>query len=305
MANLVFEVDTTPLAAGIDSVKRHVNTATTAVTAMEAAVIATEREASKTICENVDTGFYMLVKSQISQKAVAASTEMTAKQMTLVQLAKALDGVKRQMEADYNMICRRYTKLFASLNKALETRVRELDRPAMQLSEIRKNIVFDKLKDEDALLLCAQDETSAVAHTALGASLKSKTRTALNTLSESIYENETYNKKVAGMLQKNESAETADYYIPAMLLVSESLYSAEQIENVWTPQSDSWQNTAPLGSGAKEAAAYFSWNTISAEDKALVRKEFVLLCEGQIMDGRVSKEIMRLFDESDWEEARS
>ncbi|GMO23181.1 MAG: hypothetical protein Pg6A_10290 [Termitinemataceae bacterium] len=305
MASLHFEVDTTPMAHSVDSVKGHINAAAAAVTAMEAAVIATERDASKTICENVDAGFYMLVKSQISQKAVAAYTEMSAKQMTLVQLTKALDGVKRQMEADYAMICRRYTKLFASLNKALETRVRELDRPAMQLSGIRKNIIFDKLSDECALLLSAQDETQALSHTALCASLKSKTRTALKVLTSSIHENESYNNKVESILLSNGSAETADYYIPAMLLVSESLYSTEQIENVWTPQSDSWQNTAPLGSGAREAAANFSWSKISAEDKALVRKEFAALCEGEITDERMSKEVMRLFDESDWEEARS
>jgi hypothetical protein len=242
----------------------------------------------------------MLVKSQISQKAVAAYTEMTAKQMTLLQLVKALDGVKRQMEADYNMICRRYTKLFTSLNKALETRVRELDRPAMRLAEIRKSIVFGKLKDDSSLLFSAQDETTKVARTALGASLKLKTRDALGTLSESIYENESYNNKVESILLKNESAKTEDYYVPAMLLVSESFFSNEQIENVWTPQSGFYQNT--LGSRAREAAAGFSWTQASDEDKSAVRKEFVSLCEKEVSDERVSKEIVRLFDESDWEE---
>jgi hypothetical protein len=64
----------------------------------------------------------MLVKSQISRKAVAAYTEMASKQGILLQLAKALDRVKRQMEDDFNMITRRYAKLFNSLNNLLTWR---------------------------------------------------------------------------------------------------------------------------------------------------------------------------------------
>ena len=133
MADLQFTVDTTPMAHYVDTAKGHLNAVTVAVTTMEAAVIATERRASQKICDNVDNGFYMLVKSQISQKAVAAYTEMTSKNVILLQLVKALEGVKRQMEADFNMISRRYAKLFGSLHKALETRIKELDRPAMRL----------------------------------------------------------------------------------------------------------------------------------------------------------------------------
>jgi hypothetical protein len=57
MANLHFTVDTTPMARSVDSVRGHVNGVTTAVTAMEAAVIATEQESARTISENVDRGF--------------------------------------------------------------------------------------------------------------------------------------------------------------------------------------------------------------------------------------------------------
>lgn len=304
MANLHFEVNTSPMAQSVDSVKGHINTATAAVTAMEAAVIATERESAKTICENVDAGFYMMVKSQISQKAVAAFTEMTTKQMTLLQLVKALDRVTRQMEADYFMICRRYTKLFASLNKALETRVRELDRPAMRLAEIRKNIVFDKLKDESSLLLSASDESSAVARISLGAKLKRKTRDALQTLAESICENESYNGKVENILLNTENTVMEDYYLPAMFFESESLLSHESIESVWTAHADSRQGATPISSGAASAADRFPWAAVSDTGKESVRKEFVSLCEKEIADERVSKEILRLFDESAWEEMR-
>ena len=298
MANLLFEVNTSPMAQTVNSVKAHVNGVTTAVVAMESALIAAEQLASETICKNVDNGFYMLIKSQISQKAVSAYTEMTTKQMTLLQLVKALENVKQQMEADYNMISARYAKLFQSLNKALETRVKELDRPAMKLAEIRKNIVFDKLKDESSLLLSSSGEVVAVEQIALSGKLKQKTRETIKALSGSINEDQSYSEKVNGML----SGEQAGFeYIPALFSVTESLLNPDDyIENVYAPQSDAWKNTAPVASEISRVSGDLGWG-VNDEEKALVRKEFVALCEKEATDKRVAEEIIRLFDKSSWE----
>jgi len=313
MASLHFNVDTTPMAHSVESARGHLNGVTVAVTAMEAAVIATEREASRTICKNVDEGFYMLVKSQISQKSVAAYTEMTSKQITLVQLAKALENVKRQMEGDYNMITRRYAKLFQSLNKALETRIKELDRPAMQLAEIRRSIVFDKLKDDSSTLLSFSGETLPIAQTALCGKLKHKTKEAMHTLSESVCESSSYSEKVDSILVKNESefSSGADLcYIPAAFVVTDSLLnSGDCLENVFTAQSDVWQNTAPLVSEISSVYKELNWTPSSGEEKALIRSEFLALCEkessGEPGGNRVSKEMIRLFDESVWEDCKT
>jgi hypothetical protein len=303
MANLHFEVNTTPMAHSVDSVRGHVTGVTKAVTAMEIAVIATERKASKTICDNVDAGFYVLVKSQISQKAVAAYSEMQAKQIILIQLTKALEGVKRQMEADYNMVSRRYAKLFHSLNKALEVRIRELDRPAMKLAEIRKAFIFDKLKDESSLLLSSSSEITQVEQVALNGKLKQKTRETLKILSTSIYDSDSYNRKVDSILNKS-SISSGIYYIPALFVAVESLLNQDDhVESVYATQSEVWQNTAPIVSEVNRISGDMKWGDTNGDNKALVRKEFLSLCEKEITgDVRLSQEIMRLFDQSVWED---
>ncbi|MDR0376080.1 MAG: hypothetical protein LBH85_10255 [Treponema sp.] len=305
MADLYFEVDTSPMASTVDSVKSHVRNVTAAVTAMEAAVIATERQSAQTICENVDNGFFIMVKSQISQKLVAAYTEMTTKQMTLFQLVKALDNVKRQMEADYHMISGRYAKLFHSLNKALETRIREIDRPAMQLAEIRK-LVFDKLKDESSTLFSSSGEVLSFEQTALSGKLKQKTRDALKTLSDSITESQSFNKNIDSILLPSEHEAASDSrYVPAIFSETESLLNASDvIENVYVPSADTWQSAAPISSTINNVSGGLTWKTASEEDKMSVRKEFVSLCEKELSDPRISKEMLRLFDESPWEDTR-
>ena len=307
MASFQFNVDTNPMANSIDSTRGNVNGVTAAVVAMQAAVIASEIQASKNICKNVDEGFFMLVKSQISQKAVAAYTEMTAKQITLVQMAKALDNNKRQMENDYHMISRRYAKLFNSLNKALETRVKELDRPAMQLADTRKRVVFDKLKDNSSMLISISAEALPIAQTALSGKLKLKTKETMNTLSESVYEDRTYTNKVESILVKSESssAEANVCYLPAVCSVSESLLNPEdKIENIYTAKTDVWQNITPIVSEVNRIQNDLNWSPADKKERDLIRKEFLTMCEKEAMDDRVSKEMIRLLNESEWEDCK-
>jgi hypothetical protein len=307
MADLQFTVDTTPMAHSVDTAKGHLNAVTVAVTTMEAAVIATERKASQKICDNVDNGFYMLVKSQISQKAVAAYTEMTSKNVILLQLVKALEGVKRQMEADFNMISRRYAKLFGSLNKALETRIKELDRPAMRLAEIRKRIVFDKLKDDSSMVFSVSGEALPLAQTAMSGKLKQKTKDAMLTLSGSIDESRSYSEKVNSILLKDGdfAGDSDERFLPAIFFVSDSLLNPnDNVEGVYTAQSDVWLNTAPIVSEVNRVHENLSWTPTDSEEKNLVRREFMALCEKEAREERLSKEMVRLFDESSWEDAR-
>jgi len=308
MADLQFTVDTSPMASSINEAKGHLNGVTLAVTTMETAVIAAERETSKTICKNVDEGFYMLIKSQISQKAVAAYTEMTSKQITMVQLLKALDNVKRQMESDYNMITRRYAKLFQSLNKELEIRIKELDQPAMRLAEIRECMVFDKLKNDSSLLFSVSGEAVPLVQTALSGKLKQKTREAIHTLSENVYENTTYSEKVNDILIRNDDnfpLEENVHFLPTVFFITDSLLnSGGYIENVYTVQTDIWQNTAPIILEINRIHKNLNWTPTSSGDKDLIRGEFIAICEKESNEERVSKEIIRLFDESVWEDCK-
>ena len=304
MADFQFNVDTTPMAHSVDTARGHLNGVTVAVTAMEAAVIASERSASKKICDNVDNGFYMLVKSQISQKAVIAFTEMTSKQITMLQLIKALDNIKRQMEGDFNMIARRYSKLFNSLNKALESRIKELDRPAMQLADIKRVIVFDKLKDEVSALFSISEEALPVVQTALSGKLKQKTRETLLTLAESICENSSYSEKVDSILVNDaiDSNSSDYYYQPAVFFTTDSLLrSDDSIDSIFSAQNDTWQITVPVISEINKVHNDLPWTQLTPDEKSKIRKEFMSLCESGSEDGRLSNEIIRLFDESSWE----
>jgi hypothetical protein len=309
MANFNFTVDTSPMAATVNTVRGHVIGVTAAVTAMEAAVIATERQASQTICENIDNGFYVLVKSQISQKAVAAYSEMTAKEMTLFELSKALDSVRRQMESDYNMISTRYAKLFKALDKALETRVRELDRPAMRLAEIKKNVIFEKLKHDCSAFLCASTDVYRIAETALAGKLKHKTKAVMETLSGQAEQGATYSRKIESILSHENAAETAgkndESYLPVIFAATESaVHRDEFVDNVYVVEDDRFANTAPVVAAVNNVQDALAWNDVAENEKQTLRGGVLALIEKESLDTRVANEVLRLFDAGNWQIVR-
>jgi hypothetical protein len=210
------------------------------------------------------------------------------------------------MEDDFNMITRRYVKLFNSLNKALENRVKELDRPAMQLADLRKSMVFDKLKDDSSMLFSISYEALPFAQTALSGKLKQKTRETMLTLAESIDENRVYSEKVDSILVKknyDDSGDSGLYYVPAILFSTDSLLNPDDyIDNVYLARTEEWQNTGPIVSEISNVQSDLKWVPANAEETDRVRKEVLSLCEKESLEERVSKEIIRLFDESVWED---
>ena len=124
MATLIpCEVDTTPMAAEMQSVSNQVKGTTTAVVAMQSAVIAAEIKSAEKVCSNVNRGFFTMMRSQISQKIASKHSRVEALLMQLGQQKRQLVGIKTNMEREYERIVARYHRIFTSINKELEIRI--------------------------------------------------------------------------------------------------------------------------------------------------------------------------------------
>lgn len=127
------EVDTTPMAAEIESVSDHVKGTTAAVVTMQGAVIAAENQSANKVCRNVNRGFFTLIQSQISQKIANKQSRVEALLMQLAQQKRQLLSIKNNMEREYGRIAERYLRIFTSINKELEQRIRQVDQPVFEL----------------------------------------------------------------------------------------------------------------------------------------------------------------------------
>lgn len=175
-------VDTSPMAQSIDSVSDHVNGTTAAVVAMKAAVVKAEADGAAHVCEKVNRGFYTLIRSQISQKIATLKSEVDSHLMRLNQQRKQLTAIRHRMERDYNMISSRYLKTFNAINKNLEQRVAELDKPVMDLAQTEADKVTNRAARLTADIPLGQTESVRTSQVVGASTLKFRALKAIETI---------------------------------------------------------------------------------------------------------------------------
>lgn len=188
MATFNYTVDTQPMADEMSSVSRHVNVTTGAVVAMQAAVIAAEGRAADRVCANVNKGFYSLIRSQISQKLAKLQSEVDSNVMQLVQQKNALLSIKNRMQKDYNMIAKRYVKLFNGLNVNLKNRIFELDKPTIDFACKEIDKVSNRTKYLTATIPITQLESISISQKIISSSVKQRGFNVINSMKKFIHE---------------------------------------------------------------------------------------------------------------------
>ncbi len=124
-----FLVDTSPMGRSISTIAEDVRaTGLTVISSAEAIGVA-EAAAAEKISANISYGFFNLVVSQLNQKMARLRSSLQARDAQLLQERKTAEALRMQFFRDFQMIKRRYHRLFNGLNKSLKLRVFELDKP--------------------------------------------------------------------------------------------------------------------------------------------------------------------------------
>ncbi|MCM1348023.1 MAG: hypothetical protein NC338_01310 [Firmicutes bacterium] len=165
-------IDTKPMAKSIDHVARTVDGTTAAVVAMQTAVVKAQNDAADDVCRNVNRGFYSLIHSQISQKIAKWKSEVNSLQLQLNQQGRQLNNIRNRMERDYAMITSRYTKLFGTLNRALQRRVYELDKAAFKFAVTEIDTIENRGKQLTATVPVGQTESLATSQRLMASNIK-------------------------------------------------------------------------------------------------------------------------------------
>lgn len=221
MASFNYTVDTKPMAQEMQSVSRHVNITTGAVVAMQTAVILAEERAANQVCNNVNKGFYSLIRSQISQKMAKLQSDVDSNLMQMVQQKNALLSIKNRMQRDYNMIANRYSKLFNGLNANLKQRVFALDKPTIDFAVKEIDRVTNRTKYLTATCPVTQLESVTLSQKILASNIKIKGLNVINSMRSFLFEMNNQ-KKLTDKILINDSryTETATIYVPILIYES-------------------------------------------------------------------------------------
>jgi hypothetical protein len=149
---------------------------------MQTAVVLAEAKAADHVCDNVNKGFYTLMRSQISQKIAKLQSEVDSHFMKLSQLRKNLFAIKGRMERDYNMISNRYMKLFNGLNANLKQRVFELDKPVISFAVKDVEQISNRTKYLAATVSVSHLESLSVSQRIIASNVKYRGLNVINSM---------------------------------------------------------------------------------------------------------------------------
>ena len=294
MAYMSFTVDTHPMAQEIESVSQKVKGTTAAVVGMQTAVVAAEAEAADHVCKNVNLGFYALIHSQISQKIARLQSDVDSHLMKLNQSRKQLMAIKSRMERDYGMITSRYTKLFNGINKNLETRVYELDKPTFNFAIKDTNAMNNRTVQLTATVPVSQLELLTASQRILASNMKYRCQqvvTSVNSFLAQMKEQDRLTEQI--LLPQSTTGDATPIMVP--VIISESNYDAYDHKSKNVVVNDS--SLTPRGreairKGAYDAEVEWQDNTTISDE---LRSEFQRCLSQSSASKRVKEMAQKLF----------
>ena len=303
MATFNYTVDTQPMAEEISSVSRHVNVTTGAVVAMQTAVIAAEAISANHICDNVNKGFYSLIRSQISQKLAKLHSEVDSHLMQLIQQKKALLSIKSRMLRDYNMIANRYIKLFNGLNANLKTRVFELDKQIIDFSCKEIDKISNRSRYLTATIPITQLESIVISQKIIASNAKKKGLNVINSMKWFIHEMN-IQKNLTNQILINDNSHTkiGTAYIPIVII--ECNRDKSEQKNVDIMISDV-ELTSVVKSAIKNTVyndfISVEWSEKSTSSSQEVKNEFSKLLSASAKSTRIRDLALQLYQSNNYQ----
>lgn len=208
-------VDTTLYDSNVASCNRHIDLLTGAVVATEAAEISSKRRNAEKVGHTITSGFFGLVRSEISQQVTELKTKVDSIILHLVQLKKGCVDKEAQMTSDFNRISSRYAKTFTDLDNEIVNRVSSLDQSTFGFSRTLKEVHCRAV--ENSLLgaiAVGSTESSYLQSVLYASSVKRKAQTVILGANKFIVENCRQNRKFESV--KFDEYKTTAKYIPVI-----------------------------------------------------------------------------------------
>lgn len=304
MANFNFTVDTNPMADSIDGVANHVDGTTAAVIAMQTAVVIAEQKGAEKICNNVNFGFYSLIRSQISQKIATHKSKADAKIMELQQQSVSLIGIKSRMEKDYQMLASRYTKLFEGLNKALRARIFELDKPTTNF--VLKDVLptANRTKRLSGSSSTTQVESIASSQMISVSNTKYNAMKNISSMQDFIYSSENQKSLIGSILNKESVTKPTEKDIPVLISESEGL-NVRQSQWMITQPPLKKNTNSKIESHIYSSLSNLKWIDDDQSNSNRVKQEFGNFVNQSTVSDRVKNQMLSLLESSKWQKLNS
>lgn len=228
-------VATEPFDYSIDSASVHVDGLTASVAAMNTANCAAIAQSADRVSNSLISGFYNLIQSDISTKKTESHTAIQAKSALLLEHSKAVQDKHDRMLSDVERERAKYGKVFRDLDKELERRVTEINKPAFRLSRnVREEVVVRPYLSQAAATAYQLGAKSGGSGCVAAAGLLQKVSAVLQNLSRSLRNNLMYRHMMRDILWDKSGDKEQRSYIPVAYFVFEDIENANRVYRCYT-----------------------------------------------------------------------
>lgn len=234
--NINITVETTPFDNSVHNAKASVDGLTASVGAMNAANCAAIAKNSEKISQSLINGFYNLINNDITVKRSETNSLLQAKIALLQQLSKDVRDKHTRMPDDMERLHSHYAAIFNDLDRDLEKRIRDIDKPAFKLSEkIRGNII---LKPYLSIGTATADDIDSQRRMGDGitiARIRHKVSKVISTMADSLGKNLLYRHMMKDTVWNKSADETELVYIPVAYMISDGINNAQKADSYYLP----------------------------------------------------------------------
>ncbi|WP_298584208.1 hypothetical protein [uncultured Prevotella sp.] len=285
------------MAAELQSVSNHVKGTTAAVVTMQTAVIAAENKGANKVCSNVNRGFFTLMRSQISQKIANKQSRVEALIMQLGQQKRQLLSIKTNMEREYGRIAERYLRIFTSVNKELESRIRQIDQPVFELVNKHMMTSSNRMNALSGWVTTSQAEGITQSQQILVSKMKHNAQVALEQSTEflsQIGEQRVLTGKV--LISNPMGNESKTCQIPVVIWETLNDNSGIPRTEVNTPEALAKIHSDQINNVIRESET-LPWGE---DQSSMVAEEFMSIVDSSASTPRVKDMIKKMFASSDY-----
>lgn len=286
-------VDTSPFDSSVQSCSASVNHLNGAVVAMNAAQVASISQASEDISSHVISGFFSMIKSELSQQMAALFAKFKAVFELLTSNASRVEKQQAVMQDDYSRISGRYNKIFTDLDEELEKRVSSLDKNVFELS---KRVQGEQLNSQTAKkvaqFVLGTNEDDILRQKLLIASTKTKVLGAMQKMSENVVQQSAYSNQVKRILEDTAVMQSEESFVPVVFTESSMLDGTESGYQCFA-SSVSNDSLLAMENAVKNYFLSSQGNAFDMPDKekAQIDDAFKLIAEREFQDKHDEKSI--------------
>ena len=263
---------------------------------MQAAQCLAIKEGSDEISEAILSGFFGMVKSDITMKQSETNSQLQSKMGLLMSLSKDISGKHLRMQDDLQRLHAHYNAIFKDLDKDLKKRIKELDKSAFQICERGKEKI---VLEPSRTLVAATADAMASNNRSIEMITLSRTRynvsKVLQTMANSIKRTVSYKKTMNDTLFPIEEIENKLEYIPVIYCVTKEDTSSQNTDKYYLPDLKEKERVISAVSKYVNSKTLEDDSNVEEKELETINREFLSIIENQSREGSSEEKDRRVY----------